>query len=141
VLQEVLDQINLEAFKVSKHMNSLQDMLDSQDFKIPILGNSIPKIGYIAMLGDQPLAAGFLRRVECDIVAQIDGLTSNKAFGSILRHRAIDLVVDQLILEAKELKLQGLIAFTHDKGVLSRAKDRGFSIMAESLISLTIPHL
>ena len=90
------------------------------------------------MLGDQPLAAGFLRRVEADVVAQIDGLTSNKAFGSILRHNAIDLVVDQLILEAKNLRIQGLIAFTHDKGVLSRAKSRGFNVLSESLISLTI---
>lgn len=93
------------------------------------------------MLGDQPLAAGFLRRVECDVVAQIDGLTSNKAFGSILRHKAIDMVVDQIILEAKSMKIQGIIAFTKEISVINRAKQRNFSVLSEIVISCTLSHI
>jgi hypothetical protein len=140
MLQEVLDQISLEVFQ-HKHMELLKEMLYSQEYEYPVSRQSIPNIGYIAMLGNEPLAAGFLRRVECDIIAQIDGLVSNKAFGSVLRHKGIDLVVDQLILDTKSLKIQGLIAFTHDEGVLKRAKARGFKVLSESLISLTIPQL
>jgi len=141
VLQEVLAEIKVYPFKVSKHLELLQEMLHSQQYDSPILGSSIPKIGYIAMLGDQPLAAGFLRRVECDVVAQIDGLTSNKAFGSILRHKAIDMVVDQLILEAKSMKIQGIIAFTKEISVINRAKQRNFSVLSEIVISCTLSHI
>ena len=137
MLQEVLDQIRLYPFKINKHMKLLQEMLESNSYKDDIQNSYIPKIGYICLLGDQPLAAGFLRRVECDVVAQIDGLTSNKAFGSILRHQAIDMIVDQLIIEAKALEIQGLMAFTHDEGVLKRAKNRGFNILGEKLISIS----
>lgn len=115
-------------------------MLESNEFLgvSGITKSTLPKIGYICLLGDYPLAAGFLRRVECDIVAQIDGLTSNPEFGSILRHQGINMIVESLIQDAKQLKLQGIIAFTKDKGILDRAKVMGFKYLTESLISLTI---
>jgi hypothetical protein len=142
VLQEVLAQIKTRPFKATD-LKLLHEMLETQSFKdiSKITKRSLPKIGYICLLGDQPLAAGFLRRVESDIVAQIDGLTSNRNFGSILRHQAISEIVTLLINDAKALKIQGLIAFTKDNGVLDRAKDLGFVKHSESFISLTITHI
>lgn len=114
-------------------------MLKSNDYpnfdKVSL--KTLPKIGYIAMLGDHSIAAGFLRRVECDVIAQIDGLTSNPDFGSVLRHEAISLIVNQLILEAKQLKLQGVIAFTVDKSIIMRAEVIGFTKINHQIISLT----
>jgi hypothetical protein len=52
-------------------------------------------------------------------------------------YQAIDMIVDQLIIEAKALEIQGLMAFTHDEGVLKRAKSRGFNILGEKLISIS----
>jgi hypothetical protein len=118
-------------------MKLLQEMLVSQDYNVPVLDTSVPKIGYIAMLGDQPIAACFLRRVECDVVAQIDGLTSNKHFGSVLRHEAISQIVETLINEAKTLKLQGLIAFTTDLTIVNRFEATGFITLNHNLLSLT----
>ena len=99
---------------------------------------TLPKIGYIALMNNQPIAAGFLRKVEGNIVAQLDCLTSNPFFGSQIRHEGISGVVDRLITDAKDMKLQGIIAFTRDNGVLARAKSIGFNVISQTLISLKL---
>lgn len=114
-------------------------MLTSQKYEgiCNITMRTLPKIGYIATLNDQPVAAGFLRRLE-PCFAQIDTLTSNAYFGSKIRHEGIKLVVDTLIEEAKSLKLQGIISHTADEGILQRAKDLGFHVVPQIIIALPI---
>jgi len=102
-----------------------------------ITTKTVPKLGYIALINKKPVAAGFLRRVEGGY-AQFDGLTSNPYFGSIIRHEGIKKVVDQLILNAKQLKLKGIIAFTADESVKKRAADLGFQTVDQSIIALRI---
>ena len=89
---------------------------------------TLPKIGFIAFLGDQPIAAGFLRRLE-PCFAQIDTLVSSAHFGSQIRHQGIQAVVTCLINEAKRLKLEGILALTKDEGTLSRAEGLGFHVI------------
>lgn len=91
----------------------------------------------MALLNGHPIAAGFLRRVEGN-VAQLDCLTSNKHFGSIIRHQGIKLIVDTLINEAKALKLDGIIATTSDQGILKRAKELGFKVIPQTVIALKL---
>ncbi len=114
-------------------------MLESQ--KYPDLHNiqykTLPKIGYVATLGKQPIAVGFLRRVE-PCFAQIDTLATNAYAGSILRHEGISKVVDALINEAKSLKLKGIIAHTQDSGTLVRAKAIGFHVVPQTIIALSL---
>lgn len=98
---------------------------------------TLPKIGYIALVNNRPVAAGFLRRVEGGY-AQLDGLTSNPYYGSLVRHKGIEIVVDHLISAARQLKLNGIIAFTADNGVLSRAAGLGFTTVDQSLIALRL---
>lgn len=98
---------------------------------------TLPKIGYIALMNNQPIAAGFLRRVE-PCYAQLDTLTSNAYFGSQIRHEGIKLVVDTLVEESKRIKLKGIIAFTGDQGILNRAKSLGFHEINQSIIGLLI---
>jgi hypothetical protein len=138
-LDEVLDNIQVVPFK-TRYLPQLHEMLEAQEYPgyQGITSDTLPRIGYIAMLGDQPIAAGFLRRVECDIVAMLDGLCSNPMFGSIIRHRAISQVVDLLINDAKHLKIETIIAFTKDEGILKRAKGIGFKMIDERLISLDL---
>lgn len=97
---------------------------------------SLPKIGYIALLDGHPVAAGFLRRVEGNVVAQLDGLTSNSHFGSIIRHEGISLIVDRLISDAKTLKLKGIYSFTIDPSIIERAEAIGFQRLEHSVIVL-----
>lgn len=99
---------------------------------------NLPRTGYIAILNNQPIAAGFLRRVEGRI-GMIDALVSNPYFGSKIRHEGIEKVVNSLLKDAKSLKLEGIISYTHDEGVLSRAKELGFKeIEGEKLIVLPL---
>jgi len=102
-----------------------------------IVYKTLPKIGYIAYHNKMPIAAGFLRRVE-PCYAQIDTLVSNAYCGSILRNEAITLIVDNLINDAKKLKLQGIICHTQDKGTLSRAESMGFHIVPQTIIALSL---
>ncbi len=138
VLHDHSVEVSIVPFKY-KHLPLLLEMLNSQNYldinKITM--KSLPKIGYIALIDKQPISAGFLRRVEGGY-AQIDGLTSNAFFGSKIRHEGIKLVVDELIKDAKSLKLYGILAFTADKGILSRAADLGFQTVEQTLIALRL---
>lgn len=98
---------------------------------------TLPKIGHIALMNGQPIAAGFLRRLE-PCYAQIDTLVSNAYFGSQIRHIGVSKVVEALIQDAKSLKLEGLIALSSDVGTLERAKSLGFHIVEQKIIALPI---
>ena len=114
-------------------------MLEEQNypnFKSVNMKN-LPKIGYIALLNDQPVAAGFLRKLE-PCYAHLDTLTSNPYFGSQIRHEGIKVVVDSLIQDAKRLKLEGIIATTKDKGTLERALSIGFHVVDQIVIALPL---
>ncbi len=127
-----MDDIAIVPFRY-KYFPLLIEMLKDQNYPDvdSITMKSLPKIGYIALMNKQPIAAGFLRRVEGNIVAQLDGLTSNPYFGSKIRHEGITGVVNRLIDDAKDLKLKGIIAFTSDYSILVRAEDIGFVILEQ----------
>ncbi len=122
-----------------KYLSTLHDLLNSNNYIgiSDVNMKTLPKIGYIALLGGHPIAAGFLRRVEGGY-AQLDTLTSNKMFGSLIRHQGIELVVNHLIQDAKDLRLKGIIAFTTDDGILERADQRGFTTLTHSVIALKL---
>lgn len=115
----------------------LKEMLISQDYSGAHDKDTynLPKIGYIAFYNKIPVAAGFLRRVEGDVIAQIDGLTSNPFFGSIIRHNALSQVLDRLILDAEELELKGLMAFCLDPSSVKRAESIGFEVIKHTILT------
>jgi hypothetical protein len=127
--------MNLVPFK-HRHYKLLIDMLHSQacPWQQHVSYKTLPKIGYIALLHDQPIAVGFLRRVEGGY-GQLDTFATNPYFGSQIRHQGIELVVEALLDEAQHLKLHGLICFTKDPGILARAKDRGFILLPDQLLA------
>lgn len=122
-----------------KHLPDLKQMLISQQYAnlSLITTRTLPKVGYIAYLNDQPIAAGFLRRLE-PCYAQIDTLCSNAYFGSLIRHEGISKVVEALLQSAKDLKLEGIIALTEDEGVKKRALALGFHTINQILIGKKI---
>lgn len=118
----------------NKHLLTLIELhvYNKVDYK-HLTMKTLPKIGYVSFLGKEMIAAGFLRKVEGGF-AQIDTLVSNPAFGSQVRHEGIRLVVDALMYDANKLKLKGIIAFTTDQGVLSRAETYGFKDLNQKVI-------
>jgi hypothetical protein len=101
---------------------------------------NLPKIGYIALLGAQPIACGFLRMVEGGF-AQIDTLASNAHYGSQIRHEGVKQVVDSLVNESKRLKLRGIISLTKDVSTIGRAKALGFHVVDQTVIALPLKEL
>ena len=134
----MVNDITIHPFKF-KHLKLLHEMLDSNQYEgvSLIQMKTLPKIGYIVLLGKTPVAAGFLRRLE-PCYAQIDTLCSNKFLGSIIRHQGVSTIVDALIEDAKRLKLEGIICHTKHKDVLTRAEALGFHIIPETIIALPI---
>lgn len=122
-----------------KHLGMVVDLHASQNYMgiEQITMKNLPKIGYIAMMGKQPVACGFLRRVEGGF-AQMDTLASNNYFGSQIRHVGVQAVVDALINEAKQLKLRGIISFSTDCSILRRAEAIGFHKVEHTLIALSL---
>jgi hypothetical protein len=131
-------EISIVPFRY-KYLKALHDLLSSNDYLgiSDVNMKTLPKIGYIALMNGHPIAAGFLRRVEGGY-AQLDTLTSNKFFGSQVRHAGIAKVVDALLDEAKVLRLKGVIAFTGDVSILKRAEDLGFHTLEHKLIALKL---
>ena len=102
-----------------------------------ITPEGLPKCGFIAHDSATLLAMGFLRIVEGGY-AQIDTLVSNGDLSSAMRHEGISMVVNALIEQAKVLKLKGIIAFSEDTGVLSRAEALGFKTIPQTIIVLSL---
>ena len=119
-----------------KHYSMILEML--KDRETPWLGTvsyqTLSKIGYIALLGNQPIAAGFLRRIEGGY-GYLDTFVSNPFFGSKMRHEGITAIVDLLLEEAKSLELRGIIGSTNDPGIVKRAKEKGFHIVEQTLLA------
>lgn len=136
---EVLDNIYIEDFK-AEHLPALISMLEDQgsDDIDDHTMVKLPKIGYMAFIDEEPIAAGFLRQVEGNIVAQIDNLTTNPYFGSEIRHQALCMVLNQLVEDAKSLKVKGIISFTLDKSIIMRAEAMGFHLAGHSIIALRL---
>jgi hypothetical protein len=131
------NNVTIHPFK-HKHLPLLHEILDSNQYEGTslITTKNLPKIGYIVMLnGKVPLAAGFLRRLE-PYYGQIDTLCSNKFLGSILRHQGLTIVVNSLIDDAKQLKLEGIVCHTKSDDVLKRAELLGFKVIEEKVIAL-----
>lgn len=108
-----------------------------------IRNDMLPAIGRIAFEFDSddigtPVAAAFLRMVEGGF-AQLDTLVSNSKKPSEMRHLGISRCVEELIQEAKKLKLHGILATSKDETTITRALSLGFRVITEQkLIALSL---
>lgn len=122
-------------FKDFKHLVYLHE---SQGASVEFLTyRTLPKLGYMAFLGQEPIAAGFLRRLEPNF-AHMDTLVSNGRFGSKVRHEGVSKVVDELLRDAKTLKLAGIVGTTSDAGILKRVQELGFKVIPQTLLALKL---
>lgn len=131
--------MSIQVFKFNpSDMQDLLDMHRSQGYHSLELINldTLPEVGFIAKNhNNQPIAAGFLRKLEGGF-AQIDTLVSNANCSGSERNDGIDAVVQSLISTGKQLGLLGLVAFTKDLGILSRAGAMGFTTLEDKVITL-----
>lgn len=95
---------------------------------------SLPPIGVVVLEEETPIAVCFLRRCE-GLLGIIDGLATNPAAASALRHEAIDTAVRVIIEQARIYGITALVAWSKDAGTLVRAFDRhGFRQLPDTMI-------
>jgi len=88
------------------------------DNKIPY--KNLPKIGYIAIRNKKIIAACFLRKVEGSIVCHLDTIVYNRYIGGKLADIGIQKVLEAVLNEAKDLKLQQIIVPDQYNDILKR---------------------
>lgn len=98
---------------------------------------TLPEIGFVASDDTDFIAASFLRRVEGDYCL-FDGLVTNPMLAPFRRHLGIEAVVERLIIEAKELKMRKILAYSIDAGTLKRSVHHGFVHLPHTLIVLDL---
>lgn len=119
-----------------KHLDTLRQWLFQRKMR-SALADELPKLAYIAILGQEAIAISSLRMIEGGF-ALIDSLITNPLSKPELRHKAIDLIVEQLIRKAKDLKLKRVIAHTKDQGILERSQKHGFETLPDAFIILDL---
>ena len=102
------------------------------DYSNKLRLDTLPTIGWVAKENKIPVAAGFLRRVEGGF-GQIDTLVTNPDMPPELRNDSIDMVVRNLISDAKSLNFKGIICYSRDSNTLARSKSFGFQLLTQEL--------
>ncbi len=101
------------------------------------LADQLPEVGYVAYRHTEPVAMGFLRRVEGDC-GIIDSLMTNPHASKADRNEALDAIFSQLIETAKELGIKSLLGYSKDANTLMRARRYGFSDQPYAVMSATL---
>lgn len=127
--------MQIERYQAS-HFDIICDWLSARNMDAK-LASEPPEIGFIAFDDKTPVCAAFIRRVEGGI-GLLENLVTNPKADSLVRHVAIDLIVERIIEEAKAIKLTGLLAYSEDNGTLKRSIGHGFRVMPHVLITLNL---
>jgi hypothetical protein len=118
---------------------ALRAMLEKQgsNLLVDVSQERLPEIGFVAVLNAEPVAIGFLRRIEGGY-AQIDTLATDPEFSSRERGHSIMLIYGKILESAKELGISGLIIITENNSVITRAIDCGFKTIKQTLLGLPL---
>ena len=128
--------MEIRKFNVSEHLCIIHQWLEQHKSHKPG-EDEIPAHGFIAFSDNTPVAAAFLRRVECGY-GQIDGMVTNPEMSGESRHAALNAIVDQLLSMAKDFGMKGIMAITLDKSILLRSQKYEFVQQPHTLITLKI---
>lgn len=101
------------------------------------LADDLPRIGSIALDGNQPVCAGFLREMEGKY-CMFDALISDPEAKPEKRNEALDLLTTRLVQRARNKKFKKIIATVLDKNTLMRSARFGFLETKETLIVLDL---
>lgn len=110
----------MEIRNYKHYSKSVAVLLNNRKLTWPI--TALPRIGFIIMDGHDPVAMGFLRRIEKSETAMVDGFVSDPSAPVELRKHALDLLTKTLIKKAKSLGIKKLIAFSAHKNTIKQAQ-------------------
>lgn len=99
---------------------------------------NLPSYGLMVYSNDVPVAAGFLKMIEGGNSAILDSLITNGDLPAEQRDLALDLLVENILIDAKRLGIKHLLAFSSDKNTLVRATRFGFAQLEHHVITLPL---
>jgi len=108
-----------------EHLGEMNSWLRARDVN-PATMSELPAIGYIVKHEDKMVATAFLRKIEGDI-GLFDGLATNPAMASEIRHHAIELLIKKVFKIAAESGMNKMIAYSKDNSIFERAEINGFT--------------
>lgn len=111
--------------------------LNSRDMDLELVLD-LPKHGLIALEGNEPIAMGFIRRVEGPY-AILDSYITNADVTPELRDRALDTITRKLISLAELNDIKKLMAFSSHSTIIERSVRHGMSKMPYEFTLLSLP--
>lgn len=84
-----------------------------------------------------PIAVGFLRKIEGNQIGIIE-IHINAYIGSVLAFKGFDMVLNMLVSEAKDMKLQEIIMLKPDNASILKAEAIGFHTIKHSIAALSL---
>lgn len=93
--------------------------------------DDLPKTGFIFMVDNRPIAAGFYRHCEGH-TAMLDSYISSPSETPELRNKALDLITKILLRTAERKGIKTMLAFSTDHNTITRSLAHGFE---------AIPHI
>lgn len=88
----------------------------------------LPDIGFHVCVDGKPVAAGYLRKCEGDY-GMIDSLATDPDASATDRDKALNYLVEQLILAAHKNHMKVLVSFSFDQNTIDRARGYGFEVL------------
>lgn len=114
-------------------------LLKSQSMTNPYMHlENLPAYGLMVYDHDLPVAAGFLKIVEGGKSAILDSLITNGDLPAEQRDLALDLLVENILKDAKALGIKQILAFSSDRNTLVRAQRFGFAQLEHHVITLPL---
>lgn len=133
-----MDKLTVQAYRPDL-IGIVRDLHESQQYpNMHLVTNEVlPRIGYVVFQDEMPVASGFLRLMEGGF-GLIDSYATNAKLSSDIRHLGLEIITNNIIEISKGLKLNGIFAFTADKGIISRAEATGFQQVNQSVYVLPL---
>lgn len=131
-VSQSVEQLTIQRFKREIHENFVTLWLCLRDSS-PGYVAELPRLGLIAYWGDTPTATIFLRICEGG-VGIIEGLTTDPRVKSNKRHKALDVLVERILLEARHLGIEAILAYSVDAGTIERSFSHGFIELPHKLL-------
>lgn len=98
----------------------------------------LPETGFIFCDDrEDPIAAGFLRKVE-GRVGILDSYISNPKMDSQIRNEMLNRITERLIVKAKHFQMRQLFAWSLYPEIIKRACDHGFKQSAHGFAILNL---
>lgn len=133
---KVSAEFSVRRFRHRDDFEHVNQWLDERSMPLAP-AEELPNVGFIAYKEGQPVAAAFLRNCEGG-VGVFDSMITNPKTPLFTRHIAIEILIDKVMIYARENRVRRLLAFTTNDGILRRSKKRGFVQQPHSVISLML---